>query len=159
MNLVTVNVDSIRLGQPLPFTLRDEGGVLLASKGYVVRSRADLDQIIRQRGDLFIDVAESESYHRAYVGKLRTLVNEDRTLGKIAGAQLSASDLSSRRAAEGGSGEPDWLDLQGQAHAMLRDSNPASFQNRLDKLQAPPNRPTPPEPDRPLVAPYPPFRP
>lgn len=152
MNLVTVNVDSIRLGQPLPFTLRDEGGVLLASKGYVVRSRADLDQIIRQRGDLFIDVAESESYHRAYVGKLRTLVNEDRTLGKIAGAQLSASDLSSRRAAEGGSGEPDWLDLQGQAHAMLRDSNPASFQNRLEKLQAQLNRLTRLNPDGTLFA-------
>ena len=135
MNLVTVNVDSIRLGQPLPFTLRDEGGVLLASKGYVVRSRADLEQIIRQRGDLFIDVAESESHHRAYMGKLHNLVNEDRALGQIADAQISASDLDNRRDT-GGSGDPDWLDLQGQAQAMLRDANPDSFQSRLGKLQA-----------------------
>ena len=36
MNLVIVKADSIRIGQPLPFTLRDEGGVMLANKGYVV---------------------------------------------------------------------------------------------------------------------------
>lgn len=134
MNLVIVKADSIRIGQPLPFTLRDEGGVMLANKGYVVRSRADLDQIVALRGELYIDVAESESHHRAYMGKLYDLVREDRTLGKIAGAQISASDLDSNRDT-GNAGEPDWLDLQEQTHAMLRDSNPASFSHRLAKIQ------------------------
>lgn len=134
MNLVIVKADSIRIGQPLPFTLRDEGGVMLANKGYVVRSRADLDQIVALRGELYIDVAESESHHRAYMGKLYDLVREDRTLGKIADAQISASDLDSNRDT-GNAGEPDWLDLQEQTHAMLRDSNPASFSHRLAKIQ------------------------
>lgn len=135
MNLVTVNIDSIRIGQPLPFSLRDEGGVLLALKGFVVDSRDDLDLMIGRGSNLFIDVAESESHHRAYVGKLHDLVRKDRTLGQIAGTQILSSDLDSHRDTTG-SGEADWLDLQVQTHAMLRDSNPASFRERLDKLQA-----------------------
>lgn len=135
MNLVTINIDSIRLGQPLPFTLRDAGGVMLASKGYVVRKRADLDQIVAQRGELYVDVAESESHHRAYMGKLHSLVREDHALGKIAEAQISVSDLDRNRDTANND-ESDWLDLQIQTHSMLRDGNPESFQARLDKLQA-----------------------
>lgn len=135
MNLVIVNVDSIRIGQPLPFSLRDESGVLLAQKGFVIENRTDLELMIGRRSNLFIDVSESESHHRAYVGKLHHLVREDRSLGQIAGTQISPSDLTSPRDAAG-TGEPDWLDLQVQTHAMLRDSNPESFRTRLDKLQA-----------------------
>lgn len=135
MNLVSVNVDSIRIGQPLPFSLRDAGGVLLAHKGYVVTSRSELELVIGRRSELFINVDESESHHRAYVGKLHNLVREDRPLGQIAGAQILASDLDSHRDTAG-TGVPDWLDLQAQAHAMLRDRNPASFHARLGRLQA-----------------------
>ena len=134
MNLVTVNVDSIRIGEPLPFSLRDEHGVLLAHKGYVVLSRDELTLVVGRRSNLFIDVAESESHHRAYVSKLYKLVRQDRTLGHIACAQMSVADLQSHHDA-GGSGEPDWLELQEQTQAMLRDSHPASFRERLDKLQ------------------------
>lgn len=135
MNLVTVHLDSIRIGQPLPFSLRDESGVLLAHKGFVVDKREDLDLMIGRRSNLFIDVAESDSHRRAYVGQLHNLVREDRTLGHIAGTQMSASDPSRHRDTAA-TGEPDWLDLQAQTHAMLRDSNPASFRHRLDKVQA-----------------------
>lgn len=135
MNLVIVNVDSIRIGQPLPFSLRDESGILLAHKGYVVNSREELELVVGRRNNLYIDVAESESHHRAYVGKLYSLVREERPLGQIAGAQISSADLDAGRDTAA-SGEPDWLDLQVQTHAMLRDSNPASFRARLDRLQA-----------------------
>ena len=33
MNLVQVTNESIAIGQPLPFSLRDETGILLARKG------------------------------------------------------------------------------------------------------------------------------
>ncbi len=36
MNLVQVIDESIAIGQPLPFSLRDEAGILLARKGYVI---------------------------------------------------------------------------------------------------------------------------
>jgi HD-GYP domain-containing protein (c-di-GMP phosphodiesterase class II) len=135
MNLVNVSIDSIRLSQPLPFSLMDKGGVLLAPKGFVVVDKAYLEQIITQRGKLYIDVSESEAHRRAYVSKLHNLVREDRLLGQIAGAEMSAEDMPAPSTIED-AGVTDWLNLQGQTHAMLRDGNPESFRTRLDKLQA-----------------------
>lgn len=151
MNLVTVNVESVRIGHPLPFSLRDVGGVMLAAKGYVIRSRADLDQIIAQRGDLYVDVAESEAHHRAYVGKLYDLVRKEKPLGKIADAQISSDDLEVIHDTLD-TGEADWLDLQSQTYAMLRDSNPLSFGSRLHRLQAQINRHSRAHPDGTLFA-------
>lgn len=151
MNLVTVNVDSIRIGQPIPFSLWDSTGVLLAPKGYVIRSQADLDQVVLQREQLFMDVTESESYHRAYVGKLRSMVSEERALGQIADSQFSSFELTSNRDTST-SDEPDWLDLQAQTHAMLRDASRDTFCPRLEKLQAQLNRHARTNPDGTLFA-------
>lgn len=140
MNLVTVNIDHIRIGQPLPYSLWDGGGVLLAQKGFVVRNRSELNLIIGQRGNLYIDVSESDSHHRAYVGKLRNMVLEERALGQIADSQFSSLDLQKELIAESHSGEPDWLDLQAQTDTILRDNNAATFCSRLDKLQEQLNR-------------------
>jgi HD-GYP domain-containing protein (c-di-GMP phosphodiesterase class II) len=134
MNLVTVNVDSIRIGQPIPFSLWDSAGILIAPRGFVIRSQADLDQVLVEREQLFMDVTESENYRRAYIGKLRTMVTDDFALGEIAESQFSALELENTRAAPL-SDKPDWLDLQAQTHAMLRDVNSESFCPRLDKLQ------------------------
>lgn len=134
MNLVTINIDTIRIGMPLSFSVRDENGILLAPKGYVVQSQADLDQVTQNRRNLFIDVTESESHRRAFVGKLHTMVREERALGQIADSQFSSFELEPAHD-KVVAGEPNWLDLQGQTHALLRDTNPASFGIRLDKLQ------------------------
>lgn len=133
MNLVIVNVESIRLGQALPFALRDVAGVLLAPKGFVVEKRADLDLMVSQRGRLYIDVTESEGHHRAYVEKLHTLVREDQSLGVIADTGIASSSLNGLKNSVK-PGEPDWVFLQTQTNAMLREPNPASFSARLDKL-------------------------
>jgi len=134
MNLVTINVDSILIGQPLPFSLRDASGALLAHKGYWVTSRNALDRMIGQREQLFIDLTESESQRRAYVGKLHKLVRDERPLGQIADLRMTTSDLDRQRERDDDA-EPDWLALQQQTSTMLRDTNPISFGERLDKLQ------------------------
>jgi HD-GYP domain-containing protein (c-di-GMP phosphodiesterase class II) len=151
MNLVTVNVESIRIGQPLPFPLRDESGALLARKGYVVKSRDELNVMVGRRNQLFIDVDDSESYHRAYMGKLDSLVREEKPLGQIADSQFSTFELESSRDITT-VGEPDWHDLQGQTHAMLRDMDSKSFCARLNKLQAQLNRHLSTNPDGTLFA-------
>ena len=133
MDLITVSVDTIRIGQPLPFSLRDESGVLLANKGYVIPNRADLELIRGQRGEFFVDVAESEEHQRAYRAKLDKMLRQETVLGDIAQAQLSVSDLARRQDSD--SGTPDWLDLQSQAHVLLRDTRAASFQTRLGQIQ------------------------
>lgn len=134
MNLVTINIDSIRVGQPLPFTLRGEDGTLLAHKGFVVATRESLKVASGGRTQLFIDVDESDDFRRAYVGKLYDLVREDRALGQIAEAQIATKDLGANRN-DATEDIADWLDLQIQANAMLRDINAETFQAKLSKLQ------------------------
>ena len=135
MNLVPISIESIRIGSPLPFALRGEDGQLLAVKGFVVESKVDLD-FIRGRGlNFFIDPVEAEGYQRALNGKLHEQIRKERTLGAIAGTQISADDLYGNRT-ETISDKPDWLDLQEQCNTLLHDKQPSQFPERLDRLQA-----------------------
>lgn len=134
MNLVPIDIDAILLGQPLPCALRDEGGVLLASEGYVVKTRKELEFVIGTRSQIFIDADESENFRRGYVNRLNNLVMEDRALGQIADVRVSPYDAKRNTVVEV-SDEPDWLDLQSQAHAMLRDTRGETFLPRLERLQ------------------------
>ena len=132
MRLVTVSIDSIRLGEPLPFALRDADGTLLANKGYVIQTKAELQDILGKGFELFIDVVDEENYRRAYVNRLHHLVTENKALGVIAGTQIaSAADAARANLDEG---PPDWLDLQVQANTLLRDTSSPHFLSRLDRL-------------------------
>jgi len=134
MHLIPINGDSIRLHQPLPFPLMDKNGVLLAKKSFVIDSREDL-AAMEQRGDgLYVDVADSEAHHRAYVERLHGLVRDGKSLGEIANAKITA-DLTGGRN-ETDDERPDWLDLQVQANAILRDSHAIQFMDRLDRLSS-----------------------
>ncbi len=134
MNLVPVNVDSILIGQPLPCALRDVSGVLLASQGFMVNNRADLDMMVGRRSQIYIDADESDNFRRGYFKRLNNLVNEDKELGKIAQVQISPYDKKKGAAPEI-SDEPDWLDLQSQANIMLRDTRGETFLPKLERLQ------------------------
>lgn len=134
MNLVTVNLANIRIGHPLPYTLRSADGTLIAQKGFVVESKEMLDEKIGRGATLYVDVAESEAYRRAYVGRLYDMVLDDKSLGEIAGSAISKQDLDSER---GVIDEVplDWLDLQVQANSLLRDTKSEHFLKKLDRFQ------------------------
>jgi HD-GYP domain-containing protein (c-di-GMP phosphodiesterase class II) len=132
MHLVAVNIESIRIGSPLPFPLMDRDGVLLARKGYVIPSRRDLEEISQRGGGLFINVSDSEAHHRAYVDHLYGLVRDDKPLGQIAETQISSGTLTERQAEQ--DDRMDWLDLQSIANALLRDTQAESFRERLERL-------------------------
>jgi HD-GYP domain-containing protein (c-di-GMP phosphodiesterase class II) len=134
-NLVTVSIDAIKIGQPLPFALKGSDGTLLAQKGFVIQSKAELQDLVGRGFTLYIDIADSEAFHRAYVGKLHSLVREDKSLGLIAVAQISRDDLDLNRI-DPVEGPPDWLDLQTQTNNILRDSSSPQFLRRLDRLQS-----------------------
>ena len=134
MNLVTVNLDSLRLGHPLPFALRNKEGTLLAHKGFVVSSRDYLNAVLGNGSTFFMDVNESDGAHRAYVGKLYNLIDDDKPLGTIAGAQIVPSDLDVNRG--DGDDTPDWFDMQLMANALLRETNPVQFLQKLDRVTA-----------------------
>ena len=132
MHLVPVSIESIRIGQPLPFPLMDRDGVLLAKKSFVIDSRDDLLDFSNRGGGLYIDVADSEAHHRAYVGQLNGMVRDGRSLGEIADAKISVQKFDTRETND--AEHPDWLDLQVQGNTLLRDSQSTHFMDRLDRL-------------------------
>jgi HD-GYP domain-containing protein (c-di-GMP phosphodiesterase class II) len=131
MNLVPVNAESVPIGLPLPFPLMDKDGTLLAKKSFVVTSRRELDDIAQRGGGLFIDIADSEAHHRAYVERLHILVRDDKSLGEIADAKIGGD--AAARAAEL-EDRMDWLDLQEAANILLRDTQSTAFFDRLARL-------------------------
>ena len=134
MKLVTLPADSVLIGQPLPFSLRDVEGLLLAKKGVVFQSKNELNTLVANRSHLYIDLVESELHRRAYMGRLHALINNDTQLGQIAGTQMSTADRSPERA--GPDDAPtDWLGLQAQANTVLRDASAPHFLKRLEQLQ------------------------
>ena len=133
MHLVTVSIDSLTLGQPLPFSLRDAKGTLLAQKGYVIYTRRELESIVGKGFSLFVDVQDAEAHHRAYLNKLNNSVIEDQPLGRIASIKISQNHQDSQRGTTT-DGQPDWLDIQVQANTLLRDTSAPSFLARLDRL-------------------------
>lgn len=134
MNLVAINIESIRIGSPLPFPLMGKDGTLLARKSYVIPSRRDLDEISQRSGGLYINVTDSavHLHHRAYVDHLYGLVRDDKTLGKIAETQISNDVLTERPTEQ--DERMDWLDMQAITNALLRVADPVSFRDRLDRL-------------------------
>lgn len=133
MNLVQVTQESITIGQPLPFALRDKTGILLARKGFVIVARDDLEAM-RGRGlGFYVDVSESERHQKAFVGKLFELVRDERPIGKIANAQMTTKDLRTTHP-DAVNGTPDWLDLQIESNRLLRDVHNAHFPDELERL-------------------------
>ena len=132
MNLIPVTVDAIRIGQPLPFHLVDKDGVLLARKSFVIPSLEHLLQIAQRGGGLYIDGVDGEALHRAYVDQLQTLMREEKSIGVIAGSRLT--DLVARKVVAVESETIDWLDMQVQAHHLLRDTQASTFLERLQQI-------------------------
>jgi HD-GYP domain-containing protein (c-di-GMP phosphodiesterase class II) len=151
MNLVPVSIDSILIGQPLPCALRDVSGVLLASQGFMVNNRQELELMVGRRSQIYIDADQSDNFKRGYVNRINDLVRQDRELGKIAEVQISPYD-NKRAATVEARDEPDWLDLQSQTHALLRDTHGDTFLPRLQRLQAELERLTQRNPDGTLFA-------
>lgn len=152
MKLVPVNVDAILVGQPLPCALRDQNGVLLASKGFMVNSRGDLESMIGRRSEIYIDFDQTDNFRRGYVNRLNSLVLEDRELGQIAKVQVSPYDANRGKVDVEVSDTPDWVALQTQAHAVLRDDQADTFLPRLQRLQSQLEKHTVHNPDATLFA-------
>jgi HD-GYP domain-containing protein (c-di-GMP phosphodiesterase class II) len=140
MNLFSLNAASIPLNTPLPFALRAPTGVLLAHKGFVITSRAQVDEWMTRNGGLCLDWAESQAYERAYRGRLDALVRENRPLGQIANMQIEAGalmDASRPAAASAPPGIPvwpDWKEMQVRATAILRHPNEPGFLDKVGRL-------------------------
>jgi len=135
MKLVPVSIDAILIDQPLPCALRDQSGVLLASKGFRVDSRAELEAVIGKRDQIYIDYDQTDNFRRGYVNRINNLVLEDRALGQIAEVQVSPYDVKFDDVQFEASSVPDWIELQSRCHTVLRAPEDAHFLSRLSHLQ------------------------
>ncbi|MFN4117810.1 HD-GYP domain-containing protein [Acidovorax sp.] len=132
MNLVSLNIESIQLGHPLPFVLRGSDGVLLAQKGYVIRTREELASLVARGRALCVDTDESGGSHRAYLAQLQRMLIADTSLGEIAAMKMTAAEQDSRTRA--GRLPPDWPELQLRATQLLRSPTAGDFGARFQAL-------------------------
>ena len=134
MHLVPINLETLQLGQPLPFTLRNAGGEILAPKGFVIGTREHLDDLLARGLQLCADIRESNDYQRAYLDQLQHMVAAGSSLGDIAAAQLKARPASAP--ALGRRSLPqDWPALQLHATQLLRTPQASDFCLRLEELR------------------------
>jgi HD-GYP domain-containing protein (c-di-GMP phosphodiesterase class II) len=151
MNLVSLNIESIQLGQPLPFVLRGADGALLAQKGYVIRNREDLARMVARGRQLCVDTDESGDSHRAYLAQLQRMLIADTSLGEIAAMKMAAGEDTAGRDRTGRA-LPDWPELQMRATQLLRSPQAADFGARFQALHDELSRHVEQTPDATLLA-------
>ncbi len=132
MQLTPLNLNTIPLGQPLPFNLRDEAGALLAHKGFVVRSRDELESMLGRGLQLCVDTEESGDSYRAYLAQLQRMLLTADSLGQIAAVKMESAGQRARAAAA--PGPVQWDELEQRATQLLRTPSQADFLERFHVL-------------------------
>jgi HD-GYP domain-containing protein (c-di-GMP phosphodiesterase class II) len=127
MKVVPLSPEGLRIGRPLPFTVRDGSGVVLLARGAAIQTDKQL-QLLQSR-PLFIDTAESETVRRAVNGQLDRMFLQDVALGRIADAKPDYDVIApSARAADA---VLDWPNLQMRLRLLLADPRSAGWPDRL----------------------------
>lgn len=137
MNLVTLNANAIQLGEPLPFALRNSSGLVLAPKGYVFQSRAELDELEAKGVTLCIDSEESAESVRLYRAELdRMMRSAETSLADIAALTIKKSDKPApvNEARDTRPGFPDWTSMQVRATKLLRAPEHHDFIEQFSAL-------------------------
>ena len=155
MELTPVKITTIRTDLALPFTLWDKEGRLLARAGSVIDDRRELQALLQARDNVFIDVKDSEQHKRFHESRLLTMVMNDERIGNIAQTSSRAADLVQRGPVASPAdkdSEPDWVYVQEQAHAILRNGREEGFLRQVEYLQSRINRYSTANPDGALLA-------
>ena len=155
MELTPVKITTIRTDLALPFTLWDQEGRLLARSGSVIDDRRELQALLQARDNVFIDVKDSQQHKRFHESRLLTMVMNDERIDKIAQTSSRASDLvrgASVASPADKDSEPDWIYVQEQAHAILRNGRDQGFLRQVEYLQSRISRYSNANPDGALLA-------
>lgn len=132
MNLVAIDIDSLPIGQPLPFALRSTKGTLLAPRGYTIASREELAAYKGRGIEVCVDIEEASTSHRNFMNQLQQMLRKDTPLGQIASMKLSLSGRTAPSAKR--EGPPDWRELQQRATQLLYTPSQAGFLDHLAEL-------------------------
>ena len=134
--LVELSIDTIPVGLPLQFALRDSNGVLLANRGYTIESREHLERLNARGIGLAVDIEETGTVHRAYMMRLNKMVVDNTCdIKDIVNAKMHAEDMQPFEPATVHGGYPDFWSYQTRANALLRNPDPTNFVKRIDEMQ------------------------
>ena len=136
--LAPVDLNSIKLNVPMPFSLVDSSGVLLALKGFVFQTDSTLVSLANRGNGFFVDFSDLSdpqlrSAERAYVNQLQKKLRDQGTLGELAKVQVSHANAATSEAEVK---SLDWLDLIEACNAMLRTRDAGFFNRRLESITA-----------------------
>jgi len=134
MKVVPLPSEGLRIGRPLPFTVRDGFGAVLLARGSTIQNDKQL-QLLRSR-EIFIDMSEMESVQRVINGQLDQMFRKDVALGRIAAARPDFEGMP----LPGQAGRPterplDWPNLQMRLRLLLADPRSADWVARLRTLR------------------------
>ena len=132
MNLLNLNIDTVPLGQPLPFALRGASGALLAQKGFVIRNRDELEVMLARGVQLCVDTDESGDSHRIYLAQLQSMLLSEKPLKDIVSMQMQATVQPERN--EAPKAPSSWPDLQQRTTQLLRSPPLGDFGARFLEL-------------------------
>jgi len=131
VDLIPLPPNLIRVGQALPFALRDADGNLMFAAGQVLEN-TPLLQALLERG-AFVAAYETKEYRRALAHKMDTLMHQGAVLGEIVKAQAEFSAPKPVKVLEVGQVEA-WADLHINASAILRNAGREDFLPRFEAL-------------------------
>jgi HD-GYP domain-containing protein (c-di-GMP phosphodiesterase class II) len=133
MKVVPLSAEGLRVGRPLPFSVRDSSGAVLLARGASIQTEKQL-QVLRSR-PIFIDMAESETVKRAYAGQLDQMFRQDVALGRIADARPDYESIPVQGAARAPERPLDWPNLQMRLRLLLVDPRGADWVARVRTLR------------------------
>lgn len=133
MKVVPLSSEGLRIGRPLPFSVRDGSGAVLLARGAAIQTDKQL-QLLRSR-EIFIDPAEMEAVQRAYNGQLDQMLRQDVALGRIASARPEYEALALPGVGRAGERPLDWPNLQMRLRLLLADPRGADWVARLRTLR------------------------
>jgi len=133
MKVVPLSSEGLRIGRPLPFTVRDRLGTILIARGTAIQTEKQLSLL--QSRPIFIDLAESESVQRAYAGQLDQMLRQDVALGRIASARPDYESMPLPGASRAPDRPLDWPNLQMRLRMLLVNPHGAEWVPRLRALR------------------------
>jgi HD-GYP domain-containing protein (c-di-GMP phosphodiesterase class II) len=138
MYLSPINGQSIALNQPLPFSLVDKHGILLAKKGFVFESEKLLNDLESRGGGFFIDFKEGgkalRHAHQSYVNRLQSVIRNQKPLGEIAKVGVQYAPPLAAGALEP---QPvDWPYVLMKCNVLLHSASAEKFDAGLEEMVA-----------------------
>ena len=117
--LIPFSPQYLRVGEALPFGVRDATGNLLLSAGQVIDSQEQLAHLSSQV--LTALEEESAGWRRRLTAVVDNMLRQNASLKEIAGARPSQESPASRPTGPSRTLEEQWEDLIAQLDALLRD--------------------------------------